>query len=98
MYPTRAIDLLVEKLTRGAGVAVILFLCAMLAEGQEAGRRTSARDGVPRLPGAVTKAPAWLAADAPFDLAKFFQPVPRDQIAAPLYLDALFEFGSELEA
>ena len=35
--------------------------------------------------------------DAPFDVVKFFAAVPRDQNAAPLYLDALFEFGSELE-
>ena len=46
----------------------------------------------------MTKAPAWLGADAPFDVVKFFVAVPRDQNAAPLYLEALFEFGSELEA
>ncbi len=52
----------------------------------------------PRLPGAVTKAPDWIETDAPFDVARFFVAVPRDQNAAPLYLDALFEFGSEVAA
>jgi hypothetical protein len=52
----------------------------------------------PRLPGAVTKAPEWLVSDAPFDAAKFFAALPREHNAAPLYLDALFEFGSEVES
>src|SRR5262249_35035436 len=50
----------------------------------------------PRLPGAVTKAPDWIGTDAPFDVAGFFAAGPRDQNAAPLYLDALFEFGVEM--
>jgi hypothetical protein len=50
----------------------------------------------PRLPGAVEKAPEWLK-DAPFDVAKFFEMPPASQNAAPLYLEALFEFGTEME-
>ncbi len=50
----------------------------------------------PRLPGAVTKPPEWVGADAPFDVKAFFAAPPPEQNAAPLYLDALFEFGPEL--
>ncbi|WP_165230389.1 hypothetical protein [Aquisphaera insulae] len=56
----------------------------------------SSRAGVPRLPGAVTKPPDWLGAGAPFDVAAYFKAPPDDQNAAPLYLDALFEFGSNV--
>jgi hypothetical protein len=49
----------------------------------------------PHLPGAVTKAPPWIG-QAPFDVAKFFVLPPSSQNAAPLYLDAFFEFGEEM--
>ncbi len=58
--------------------------------------RPEAGGPYPRLPGAVTKAPDWLGTDAPFDVARFFAAPPRDRNAAPLYLDALFEFGSNV--
>jgi hypothetical protein len=80
----------------GAGVGFIL-MWALVALGQNTPQRGKSTGSYPRLPGAVTKAPAWLGADAPFDVAKFFEAVPRDQNAAPLYLDALFEFSGELE-
>ncbi len=47
------------------------------------------------MPGAVEKSPAWLKG-APFDVAKFFEMPPAAQNAAPLYLDAFCEFGTEL--
>lgn len=46
----------------------------------------------PRLPDAVTQAPAWLVGHAPFDVVKYFDVPPPDQNAAPLYLDAIAEF------
>jgi hypothetical protein len=48
-----------------------------------------------RLPGAVTRAPSWLK-DAPFDVARFFEIPPPSQNAAPLYLDALLDFGDDM--
>jgi hypothetical protein len=49
----------------------------------------------PHLPGAVMKAPPWIG-QAPFDVEKFFELPPPSQNAAPLYLDAFFEFGDEI--
>jgi hypothetical protein len=72
---------------------------AVAVYGQEAaGRGAMSVTGgpYPRLPGAVTKAPAGLGKLTLFDLDKFFTPVPRDRNAAPLYLDAFFEFGDKL--
>ena len=60
------------------------------------GERPDPGGPYPRLPGAVTKAPDWIGDDAPFDVKKYFAAVPRDRNAAPLYLDALFEFSSEV--
>jgi len=54
---------------------------------------------LPRIPGAVTRIPDWLAknaADAPIDLVRFFTAGPLEENAAPLYLDALFEFSTEV--
>jgi hypothetical protein len=78
---------------------VLAWLGAIVVRGQEIARdskSSGAGDPYPKFPGAVTKAPAWLGADAPFDVAKFFAAVPRDQNAAPLYLDAFLEFDSEV--
>jgi hypothetical protein len=50
----------------------------------------------PSLPGAVDRLPSWLGKQAPFDLAAYFAAPSARQNAAPLYLDALFEFGSEM--
>jgi hypothetical protein len=60
------------------------------------GDRPDTAGPYPRLPGAVTTAPDWIGAEAPFDVARYFAPVPRERNAAPLYLDALFEFGTEV--
>jgi hypothetical protein len=83
------------------GVALAL-LGAIAVLGQDSPRRAgdlaNAGGPYPRLPGAVTKAPDWIGADAPFDVDRFFAAVPRDRNAAPLYLDAFFEFSSEVAA
>jgi hypothetical protein len=67
--------------------------------GQEPARgsRGSASSSpYPRLPGAVSTAPEGLEMNAPFDIKRFFRTLPPSQNAAPLYLDALFEFGQEM--
>jgi len=50
----------------------------------------------PAFPDAVTEPPDWLVKDAPFDVAAFFAAPPPEENAAPLYLDALYEFGDEV--
>lgn len=50
----------------------------------------------PSIPGAVSSPPAWLGKDVPFDVAAYFDAPPPAQNAAPLYLDALFEFSGDL--
>ncbi len=47
----------------------------------------------PSLPGAVRELPGWFQKNAPFDVARHFAVVPPDENAAPLYLDALYEFA-----
>jgi hypothetical protein len=51
---------------------------------------------LPQFPRALTQMPAWLKGPAPFDVAAFLASPPPDQNAAPRYLEALFEFGSEV--
>ena len=46
----------------------------------------------PSFPDAVTEVPPWNDAKPPFDLAEFLKAPPAEENAAPLYLDALFEF------
>lgn len=53
---------------------------------------------LPVLPRAMTQRPEWWGADEPFDVAQFWVTVPPDQNAAPLYLDALYEFHPSVEA
>jgi hypothetical protein len=78
----------------------VILLGAMVVVGQDGprgvGERPEAGGPSPRLPGAVTKAPDWIGADAPFDVDRYFAAVPADRNAGPLYLDALFEFGADL--
>ncbi len=50
---------------------------------------------LPRLPGAVETAPGWLT-ETPFDVKAFFKAPPAQRNTAPLYLEALYEFGEEL--
>lgn len=49
----------------------------------------------PSFPNAITAPPDWLKKDVPFDIDQYFA-APADN-AAPFYLDALFEFGAEME-
>ena len=80
--------------------AWLAFPGAIAVLGQEISRRGHDGPDVgrqePRLPGAVTTPPEWVGTDAPFDVARFFAAVPRERNAAPLYLDAFFEFGEEM--
>jgi hypothetical protein len=50
----------------------------------------------PDFPDGVSQPPQWLRQDAPFDLDRAFVVIPRDLNAAPLYVDAFFEFAPEL--
>lgn len=53
----------------------------------------------PSLPGAVCAIPERLMKNAPFDVARIYAPVPHGENAAPLYLDALYEFvPNEMES
>jgi hypothetical protein len=85
-----------KLLCAGSGITLVL-LWAITACAQSTGSRGKSQGAIPRLPGAVSKALDWSLSDAPFDVARHFQGVPQEQNAAPLYLDALYEFGAELE-
>jgi hypothetical protein len=50
-----------------------------------------------RFPRAVEELPDWLVSDCPFDVQQFWIKVPSDKNAAPLYLEALYDFVPELE-
>ena len=96
-----------------AGGCVIVLSFAAVAGGIAAGisgksaratqeARQKARSGpdkipAPELPDSVTQPPAWLKQAAPFDVAAFFDAPPPDENAAPRYLEALFEFGPQVE-
>ncbi len=87
-----------RRIVRNIALLLALF-GSSAASGQETARsQISPKGGTvyPRLPEAVSKPPAWLGAEAPFDVAKFFNAPRRERNAAPLYLDALFEFGAEI--
>lgn len=49
----------------------------------------------PRFPGAVANPPEYLTKDVPFDVVELLKP-PQPN-AEPLYLDALFEFSSDMQ-
>ncbi|MBS0205770.1 MAG: hypothetical protein JSS49_22950 [Planctomycetes bacterium] len=49
-----------------------------------------------KIRGAVKEPPEWLAADAPFDLHEVFPVLRDDENAAPLYLETLNEFNTEI--
>ncbi len=51
----------------------------------------------PQLPGAITEPPVWVGENLPFDKREYFLTPPPEQNAAPLYLDALFEFSADLK-
>jgi RNA polymerase sigma factor (sigma-70 family) len=64
---------------------------------QEQARIKPKRIASPALPGAVAKSPPWIETNAPFDVAGFFAAPPPEENAAPRYLEALFEFGPEVD-
>ena len=78
------------------GVTIVL-IAAIKGWGQVASQRSKSSGTGPRIPGAVSKAPSWIGKNSPFDVAKYFEAVPYDRNAAPLYLDALFEFSPDVE-
>jgi hypothetical protein len=91
-----------ERFRRTAcGAALALFgvsvVCCQNIPGRGDDRPDLGRADA-RLPGAVSEAPDWIGAGAPFDVAAFFAALPRDRNAAPLYLDAFFEFDSGVAA
>src|SRR5579872_7066763 len=47
----------------------------------------------PSVVGEMRAAPDWLKEDALFDLDRYFATIPDDENAAPLYLDAFYEFS-----
>ncbi len=66
-------------------------------EARQKARNGPERIPAPELPGAVTQPPAWLKQAVPFDVTAFFDAPPAGENAAPRYLEALFEFGPEVE-
>ena len=64
--------------------------------GEPAPAATAAARTYPSFPDAVAEVPPWNDVEPPFDLAEFLKAPPDEENAAPLYLDALFEFDSEL--
>jgi hypothetical protein len=88
-----------KSLASGAGGAVLLLLGAIAVFGQGGGG-TEVGGPYPRLPGAAARPPDGVATGtgAPFDVARYFAAPPRASNAAPLYLDALFEFGGEMDS
>ncbi len=87
---------LIERALFCTAIMTMLAFWVTGADGQETDRRSRGSEEYPRLPGAITKAPEGLGS-TPFDINKFFAAVPRAQNAAPLYLDALFEFTGDVQ-
>lgn len=50
----------------------------------------------PRLPGASSGMPRWIDAGLPPGVVQYFEEPPPSENAAPLYLDALFEFNDQM--
>lgn len=73
-----------------------LFCCTLIMACQKTQAdevdATSERS-YPSLPGAVRECPEWLKKNVPFDIDEWFAVVPPEENAAPLYLDALYEFA-----
>jgi RNA polymerase sigma factor (sigma-70 family) len=66
------------------------------AQAEARPREQAAQSPLPSLPRAMSKPPDWLIPNAPFDVTAFFAAPTPDENAAARYLDALFEFGSEM--
>ena len=83
-----------NNLTRSISTTTVALILLTGAALHTAAQQPTRR--YPSLPGAVDRPPSWLGKEAPFDLAAYFAAPSARQNAAPLYLDALFEFGSEM--
>jgi hypothetical protein len=79
-----------RSIATAAATLILLTGGALQAAAQDTARK------YPSFPGAVERAPDWLGKDVPFDIASFFAEIPPRQNAAPLYLDALFEFSADM--
>ncbi|OHB66210.1 MAG: hypothetical protein A2V70_12275 [Planctomycetes bacterium RBG_13_63_9] len=64
--------------------------------GQPAPPAPAAPRRYPSFPDAMTEPPPWNDAKPLFDLAEFLKAPPDEENAAPLYLDALFEFSCDV--
>ncbi len=93
------------NLRRSLAVSIRIFaagclLCLVALSTASENARNDGPDAAPErtypsLPGAVRECPEWLKKDAPFDVAEWFAVVPPEENAAPLYLDALYEFAPQ---
>jgi hypothetical protein len=81
---------MMRLIARAAVASIVIAASAQRAFAEDPLRK------YPSFPGAVTKAPPWLGKALPFDMASFFVEIPSRQNAAPPYLDALFEFGTDM--
>ncbi len=88
------------QLKRKDGILILVPLDKLSRADQEFARRqalpSSPTGG--EFPRAGTELPDWLVQDCPFNAREFWITVPSNQNAAPLYLDALYEFLPEVEA
>lgn len=80
--------------TRGISTGVMLLLLGASAQS----RGQDASGPYPRFKDGVAMPPPEAVAGAPFDVVKAFAAPTFDQNAAPLYLDALYEFGIEMRS
>jgi hypothetical protein len=84
------------RLCRTGSVALLTVGLA-IAPATVRGQSTEAAREL-RLPGGVVDPPDWLVKDAPFDMIEFFARPRPEENAAPLYLDAILEFGPGVAA
>jgi hypothetical protein len=85
----------VTALTLAVALAAASSLGAFQTPGEPRAAPKSPR-AEPRLRGAATRPPEGIGPDAPFDVVAFFAAPPAELDAAPLYLEALFEFEPDL--
>jgi hypothetical protein len=75
------------------GIVCVFFGTVSGASDERGGAPAAAPERkFPSLPGAIRNPPEWVATNAPFDVVRFFEAIPEDENAAPLYLEALYEF------
>jgi hypothetical protein len=76
---------------------LVVVAVSVIAQESPRGGGSGAVGAFPRLPDAATRPPDWIGPGAPFNVAAFFAAPARDRNAAPLYLDAFFEFSPGME-